>query len=82
MVHAAGESSPGNLPDRTRAVVLAVNDEQELLSLERKLQDKGLPHKAIREPDEPWSGQLMAIGLEPTSRTKVKKLLYSYKLFE
>jgi hypothetical protein len=65
LTHAAGESSPGNLPSGTRAIVLAVDGERELVRLEACLRQAGLAHVAIRESDPPWSGALMAIGLAP-----------------
>jgi peptidyl-tRNA hydrolase len=73
LVHAAGESSPGNLPEGTIAVVLSAKDEQQLLDIEQKLIQKGVAHKAVREPDPPWNGQLMAIGVVPGRRGDLKK---------
>lgn len=76
VVHAAGESSPGNLDRGTNAVVLAVRSEAELAALARKLALAGIPHTVIDEPDPPWNGQLTAIGLVPTAdRAAVKPLL-------
>lgn len=81
VVHAAGESSPGNLDPGTNAVVLGARDEAELAALERKLQRAGVPHVAIREPDPPWNGALTAIGLIPIEdRSTVKRLLSSLPL--
>ena len=75
-IHAAGESSPGSLPSDTRAVALQARDEAELLSLERALTDAGFYFSAIREPDPPWNGALMAIGLAPQPRTpELRQLL-------
>lgn len=73
IIHAAGESSPGNLPEDTFAVALAVDSELQLLSIEQKLKSKNIPHAAIREPDAPWLGQLMAIGIAPCDRSLVRK---------
>lgn len=76
VVHAAGESSPGNLPPDTTAVVLAVDDEAGLELLQASLGDAGIAHRAIREPDAPWDGALMAIGLLPLSdRGRVRPYL-------
>ena len=81
LVHAAGESSPGNLPEGTHAVVLAVPNEQTLLAIEEKLKHAQIKYNAIREPDPPYLGQLMAIGLEPTTdRTRMRKLLSTLPL--
>jgi hypothetical protein len=68
-IHAAGESSPGNLPTDTRAIALAAKDEAQLLGLEAELRLAGIDFKAIREPDAPYLGALMAIGLAPAVRT-------------
>lgn len=75
VVHAAGESSPGNLAPNTHAVVLVAKDEPELLALEQELAREGFFHVAIREPDAPWNGALMAIGLVPQDRKPLRKLL-------
>ena len=75
-MHAAGDSSPGRLPSGTRAVVLACDGEPALALVEERLRVAGLAHVAIREPDAPWSGALMAIGLHPTvERAAVRRAL-------
>lgn len=76
IVHAAGESSPGNIDFGTNAVVLSVLTEAALAVIERQLQRAGIQHVAIREPDAPYNGALTAIGLVPIrDRSKVKPLL-------
>ncbi|MEM9462699.1 MAG: hypothetical protein AAGF11_51600 [Myxococcota bacterium] len=83
LIHAAGESSPGSLPSGTRAVALAARDEAHLRSIEQCLVRLGIEHRAIREPDPPWCGALMAIGLMPVSdRTKVRKATRRLPLLE
>lgn len=77
LVHAAGESSPGNLSEGTHAVVLGVHSEEELLVLEQKLLEFRVEYKAIREPDAGWNNQLMSIGISPTVKTPVLKKLLS-----
>lgn len=74
-IHAAGESSPGNLPADTRAVALAARDEAHLLEIEAALTAAGMCFSAIREPDPPWSGALMAIGISPQPRTTTLRQL-------
>jgi len=75
-VHAAGESSPGALPEGTYAVVLGVPNEAALLLIEERLCAFGIVHKAIREPDPPWCGALMAIGVVPVvDRKPVRRAL-------
>ena len=82
LCHAAGESSPGNLPPNTRAVVLAARSENELERLSVRLSKNNINHMAIREPDSPWNGALMAIGIVPVlDRKPVRKLLSQLPLF-
>ena len=69
-IHAAGESVRGPVPPTTHAVALHAQDEQELLDLEARLLENGIAHVAIREPDEPYNNQLMAIGIVPQVRSK------------
>jgi peptidyl-tRNA hydrolase len=79
VTHAAGESFAMFVLDEavhhhskrlknlsgTIAVVLGVPNERALKAVEKKLLLFGIRHVAVREPDEPWNGQLMAIGLWP-----------------
>lgn len=71
LVHAAGESVIGWVPPKTHAVVLAAKDEAHLAKIERQLRRRDILHTAIREPDEPWEGALMAIGISPLTDRKV-----------
>lgn len=78
-MHAAGESGPAT--SGTFAVVLEAREDQ-LEKLEYQLQSRNIPHVAIREPDEPWRGALMAIGVFPTEdRKSLKPILGKLKLF-
>jgi hypothetical protein len=79
-VHAAGESSPGNLPENTHAVVLAAEGESALAAVRDKLTRAGIAHVAIREPDSPWNGSLMAIGVAPGRKEVLRKFLSSLPL--
>jgi hypothetical protein len=65
LIHAAGASSPGVLPDGTRAIALMVDSEAELALLAERLELASIPIVMVREPDPPWSGALMAIGISP-----------------
>lgn len=82
LVHAAGESSPGNLPEGTYAIVLAVPNHAKLLALEKVLEENNIPHKSIREPDLPWNGELMSIGIFPMERSLLKKYLSNLPLLK
>lgn len=82
IVHAAGESSD-RVPSGVHAVCLSAHSEMELEELEAKLLELGVSHTSIREPDEPWNGTLMAIGLEPVIRDqnpKLRRALARFKL--
>jgi hypothetical protein len=79
-IHAAGESSSGNIPSGTFAVALAARDEEDLLSLEAELRAAGCPHVPIREPDAPWLNALMAIGIPPCQRELVRPYLRRFSL--
>lgn len=80
-VHAAGESNTlGSLPSDTHAVALHARDQPELLRIHEKLTAAGIPHKLVREPDAPWNGAAMAIGVTPMPRDAVRKLLSNLPL--
>jgi len=78
LVHAAGESSPGNLPNDTHAVVLAARDEVELLKISERLYKRGIEHRLIREPD--LENQATAIGVPPQPREGVRRALSCFPL--
>jgi peptidyl-tRNA hydrolase len=79
IVHAAGESSPGNLSDGTYAVVLATSNEADLAELERRLIAGGLPHKAIREPN--LGNALTAVGVAPARKSSFRRWLSNIALY-
>ena len=80
LIHAAGQSSPGNLPPGTYAVALTVPNEAELIRLASLLEREGLPRQLIIEADAPYTGQAMALGIEPGDRRALKKFLSKYPL--
>jgi hypothetical protein len=41
----------------------------------------GVGITSIREPDAPWNGQLMTIGIKPQPREKIRKLLSNLPLY-
>lgn len=80
-MHAAGESVRETVPPCTHAVVLAVDSEDQLRKLSKKLEKQGVNHILIEEVDEPYTGQATAIGLEPTrDRVKIRRLTSSLPL--
>lgn len=74
LIHAAGESTLGQrLSSGTYAFALSAKDEQELLEISERLFFAGVQHKQIREPDAPYNGALMAIGVCPGPRKVLRK---------
>lgn len=80
LVHAAGESSPGALPPGTHAVVLTVPDEPALAGLAARLACAGVAFVRVEEPDAPYHGQLMVLGLAPVRKEVVRRTLSSLPL--
>lgn len=50
--------------------MLAARDEAHLAHVEAQLAELGACFVAVREPDPPWSGALMALGVEPVADRK------------
>lgn len=82
LIHAAGESSPGNLSEGTYAIALAVPDEAALIRLFLRLSEQGVPCTPIHEPDAPYRGQLMSIGVRPMLRSRVARFLSDIPLLK
>jgi hypothetical protein len=79
-IHAAGESAAVRAPaPDTRAVALRASA-VELADLEQRLRAAGVAHAAIREPDAPWCGALLAIGLAPAPRVEVAPFVRRFAL--
>lgn len=57
LCHAAGDSSPGNLPPDTRVVAL---ESKEIGDVAASLRARDIPHHRVEE-----EGELFAIGIEP-----------------
>jgi hypothetical protein len=80
-MHAAAHSTRFALPPDTRAVALAARGEAHLRLIAARLRHAGIDHCAIREPDPPWCGALMAIGIVPVAdRSVVRRVTRSLKL--
>lgn len=50
-----------------------VDTEAELALLAERLELAAVAHVVIREPDPPWSGALMAIGIPPGAPTRAAR---------
>lgn len=80
--HAAGVSAAAwalehhsPLPDNTHVVAVEARDEDHLEELEARARLKGLPVFAIREPDAPYNGALMALGIGPILKKRMEVVL-------
>jgi peptidyl-tRNA hydrolase len=92
LVHAAGESSAirlANLPEDTHAIVLTAEGEPALAALSERLTKAGVQHVMIRDtpsgrrqPDAPWNGALMALGIVPGEREVLRRFFSSLPLLK
>ena len=77
-IHAAGHSAqlPGahTAAPPTIAIALAASA-GELADIARALAAAGVAHVLVHEPDEPWRGALMAIGVVPSPRALVRRFV-------
>ena len=80
LVHAAGESSPGDLPSTTHAVVLTAPDEPALRAVAARLRLAGVPVVKVHDPDPPISGGLAALGIPPMRKEAVRRFVSSLPL--
>jgi peptidyl-tRNA hydrolase len=63
-------------------VALTCKDEAELRALADALSQAGLPRHLIIEEDAPYTGQAMALGIEPGDRKRLKKYLSRFPLLK
>ena len=80
IIHAAGESSPGNLPSGVHAVCLTVPSEEALRAVADKLAASSIPFVSIIESDAPYTEQFMAIGCVPAGKEVLKRCLSALPL--
>ena len=82
LVHAAGESSPGDLPSGTIAVALVVPDEASLWRAAHALRSAHVAHVPIIESNGPYAGQLPAVGVRPGRKEDVGRPLSALPLLK
>jgi hypothetical protein len=82
LIHAAGESSPGDLHPGTYAIALAVPDEPALKQLAERLEAQGVPIHRIVESEGLFAGQLMAIGVKPGLKSERGQFLSTLSLLK
>lgn len=80
IVHAAGESSPGNLPSGTHAVCLTVPTEDALRAVADRLAEYAVAFVSIVETEGPHAGHLMAIGCVPAGKEVLRRHLSALPL--
>lgn len=68
--------------DRTTIIVMGARNEAKLLKFEKKLQALGIPYVADREPDAPYFGQLMSIGLWPGLHGDLTEVVNDFQRFK
>ena len=47
-----------------------------------RLEAAGIPHSRINEPDEPYNGQLMALGLPPAYKSTYRRFISNLPLIK
>lgn len=82
IVHAADESIDGFVTSGMHAVVLTVPSETALLAVSANLMSARIAHVRIEEPDAPYNGALMALGLRPMKKEVLKRYLSSLPLLK
>lgn len=84
VAHAAGESLvEAPIPKTTRLVLLQVPNALELAETAVSARMKGFTVADVYEPDPPYNGALMAIGLAPsTRRNQLRKLFYHCQVLD
>jgi hypothetical protein len=73
IVHAVGESLTGPHDPATYAVVLAARDEADIERIAAFLEGRGVALARVTEPDPPWGGALMALGLAPRPKNELRR---------
>lgn len=81
-IHAATESIR-KLPvaDDTHAVVLMADSSLQLEGQADKLKGAGVAFALICEPDEPYRGAAVALGVAPMERALIQPLMVGFKVF-
>lgn len=80
--HASAESIRQlPVPDDTHAAILMVDTSAQLEALAVKVRAAGIQCALIREPDPPYEGAAVALGIEPLAKPKVQPLMVGLKAF-
>lgn len=80
IAHAIGESLEKRHEEGTYVVILAAKDELELTQIADRLDRAGVKFARVYEPDAPWNGALMALGLVPARKEGLRRHLSSIPL--
>jgi hypothetical protein len=82
-VHAAGQSAqlPGALEAAPPTIAVAlVASPAELATLAAHLAAASVPHVIVCEPDEPWRGAVLAIGMVPMPKPAARRFVARLRL--
>lgn len=61
-------------------MVLTVPDEESLRRIAERLESAGVRHVQIKEPDAPWRGAMMALGVAPGRKEGLRQHFASLPL--
>lgn len=79
--HAACGAMRGAENPETHRVILSADSSAVLEAIASDLTVAGINHVVIREPDEPYNGTAVAVGVEPMERERIRGLLANFKAF-
>ncbi len=77
IIHASDESPPDKPVPGTYAIALTCADEVSLARQAARLEQAGIAFTRIYEPDPPWNGALMALGIFPRRKEELRRYLSS-----
>jgi hypothetical protein len=80
IVHATGDSVLEKHPEGTYAIVLTTPDEGALSALADRLEAARVAFVRVYEPDLPWNGSLMALGIQPARKEGLRRHFSSLPL--
>lgn len=80
VAHAAAESN--DLVGHCTVCVLGVRNERTLLKLHAKLNSYGIKNELVCEPDEPWNGAAMSLGVRPGSRDDLSPYFTKFQTYQ
>jgi hypothetical protein len=80
IVHAVGDSLTAGHPPNTFAVVLAARDRAHIEEIATFLEGRGVELVRVVEPDPPWNGEVMSLGIRPGRKEELRRHLSAFPL--